>query len=70
MMADFSIQKYFPYDKKKVADEMVEKIREEFKIMLEELDWMDPQVNRNGREDQEGVQDHARGVGLDGFSGK
>jgi predicted metalloendopeptidase len=38
------LQKYFPYEKKKVADEMVERIREEFKLMLEELDWMDPQV--------------------------
>ncbi len=39
-----SLQKYFPYEKKKVADEMVERIREEFKIMLDELDWMDPEV--------------------------
>jgi hypothetical protein len=55
-----------------VADEMVEKIREEFKIMLEELDWMDPEVVRERdredvvreREDQEGLQEHAGGVGL------
>jgi len=49
---------------------MLEKIREEFKVMLDELDWMDPQVNGNCREDEEGVQDHAGGVGLDGSSGK
>jgi neprilysin len=35
-------KRYFPADKKEVADEMVEHIRQEFKLMLEELDWMDP----------------------------
>ena len=39
-----SPQRYFPYEKKQVADEMVERIREEFKIMLQQLDWMDPEV--------------------------
>jgi len=34
-------KKYFPVDKKAVADEMVTNIREEFKVMLDELDWMD-----------------------------
>jgi predicted metalloendopeptidase len=45
-------QKYFPYEKKKVADEMVEMIRDEFKIMLEELDWMDPEVGGDDGLDQ------------------
>ncbi len=45
-------QKYFPYEKKKVADEMVEKIRDEFRIMLEELDWMDPEVGGDDGLDQ------------------
>ncbi len=63
------MQKYFPYEKKKVADEMVERIREEFKIMLEELDWMDPEVgNGDGNDSQGGVQDHVLGARLDGFS--
>lgn len=34
-------QTYFPADKKDLADEMVVNIREEFRLMLEELDWMD-----------------------------
>jgi hypothetical protein len=52
---------------------MVERIREEFKSMLEELDWMDPEVGGYGGEDQgsEGdAQDHAEGAGLDGSCGK
>ncbi len=42
-----------------MADEMVEKIREEFKIMLEELDWMDSEVGADGA-DERGAQGHAR----------
>merc|ERR1711973_12604 len=34
-------KKHFPASKKDVADEMVANIRKEFKIMLDELDWMD-----------------------------
>jgi len=34
-------KKYFPANKKAVADEMVQNIRKEFKLMLDELDWMD-----------------------------
>jgi hypothetical protein len=45
---------------------MVERIREEFKIMLKELDRMDPEVGGYGGEDQGDAQDHAGGAGLDG----
>jgi len=34
-------KKYFPASKKAIADEMVKNIRSEFKLMLDELDWMD-----------------------------
>jgi len=34
-------RKHFPLDKKNIADEMVTKIKKEFKIMLDELSWMD-----------------------------
>jgi len=34
-------RKYFPLSNKKIADEMVKFIRKEFKLMLDELDWMD-----------------------------
>jgi len=34
-------RKYFPLENKNIADEMVQKIRKEFKIMLDELAWMD-----------------------------
>ena len=49
---------------------MLEKIREEFTVMLDELDWTDPQVSRYVGEDQGGVQCYAGRVGLDGSSGK
>jgi hypothetical protein len=49
---------------------MVERIREEFKMIREELDWMDPQVGRDGGEDQGGAQYHSGGDGLDGFPGR
>lgn len=32
---------HFPLEKKNIADEMVKYIRKEFKIMLDELEWMD-----------------------------
>jgi hypothetical protein len=48
---------------------MAEKIREEFKIMLEELDWMDPEEGWEGGEEQGRVQDNAGGAGRDGSSG-
>ncbi|XP_023343135.1 neprilysin-2 isoform X2 [Eurytemora carolleeae] len=34
-------KEYFPESAKKVADDMVKKIKKEFKIILDELDWMD-----------------------------
>ncbi|XP_023343223.1 neprilysin-2 isoform X2 [Eurytemora carolleeae] len=34
-------KKYFPESSKKIADDMVTNIRKEFKILLDELDWMD-----------------------------
>jgi len=34
-------RKYFPESKKVIVDEMVNNIRSEFKLMLDELDWMD-----------------------------
>jgi hypothetical protein len=46
--------------------EMKERIREDLKIMLDELDWMDPEVGGYGGEDQGGAQYHAGGPGLDG----
>ncbi len=45
---------------------MVERIREELNIILEELDWMDPEVGGVGGEEQGGVHDLAEEVGLDG----
>eukprot|EP00088_Acartia_fossae_P063834 TRINITY_DN7820_c0_g1_i2.p1 TRINITY_DN7820_c0_g1~~TRINITY_DN7820_c0_g1_i2.p1 ORF type:complete len:771 (+),score=167.12 TRINITY_DN7820_c0_g1_i2:291-2315(+) len=37
-------RKYFPLENKNIADEMVKYIRKEFKIMLDELDWMDQET--------------------------
>jgi len=37
---------YFPASQKAVADEMVENIRSEFKLMLDELDWMDDKTRQ------------------------
>ena len=34
-------RRYFPAENKDIADEMVRKIKAEFKLMLDELDWMD-----------------------------
>ncbi len=38
--------------------------------MLEELDWMDPEVGWDGEKDQGRVQDYAGGAGLDGTPGR
>lgn len=51
-------KRYFPYEKKQVADEMVEKIREEFKIMLEELDWMDPETKAKALKKADQITPH------------
>ena len=47
-------QKYFPEDKKNQADEMVVNLRKEFKIMLDELEWMDAatKASANAKVDQ------------------
>jgi len=37
---------HFPASKKAIADEMVKNIRTEFKLMLDELDWMDDETRQ------------------------
>jgi len=39
-------KKYFQSNAKEVADEMVKNIREEFKIMLDEVTWMDTETKK------------------------
>jgi len=41
---------YFPASKKAVADEMVSNIRQEFKLMLDELDWMDSKTKERAHD--------------------
>jgi len=43
------IRKYFNLDAKDVADKMVENIRAEFILMLDELDWMDKKTKARAR---------------------
>lgn len=38
------VKKYFKEDSKKIALEMVTDIREEFNIILKNLDWMDDET--------------------------
>ena len=40
------VRRYFPAEHKDVADEMMKKIKAEFKLMLDELDWMDAKTKR------------------------
>jgi predicted metalloendopeptidase len=51
-------KRYFPADKKQVADEMVEYIRKEFKTMLDELDWMDPVTKKKAHEKVDKMSSH------------
>jgi len=43
-------RQYFPIENKAVADEMVTTVREEFKLMLDELDWMDEKTRSKAHE--------------------
>jgi len=43
-------RQYFPIENKAVADEMVTTVREEFKLMLNELDWMDEKTRNKAHE--------------------
>ena len=40
-------KEYFPVESKKIAEEVVENLRNEFIIMLDELTWMDSQTKTN-----------------------
>ena len=51
-------KRYFPADKKEVADEMVEHIRKEFKLMLDELDWMDAATKVKANEKVDRMTSH------------
>jgi len=39
-------RKHFPLENKNIADEMVKYIRKEFKVMLDELEWMDDKTRK------------------------
>lgn len=52
------IRKYFDEDSKKKALEMVQDIREEFKKILEELDWMDETTKKAALEKAASMSTH------------
>ncbi len=55
-----------PGKKKKegLLEELVKNIREELSFMLDQLQWMDPQVRRKGRSDGGDGEEHKGGVQL------
>lgn len=52
------VRKYFDEDSKKKALEMVQDIREEFKKILEQLDWMDDVTKKAALEKAASMSTH------------
>merc|ERR1719481_248399 len=51
-------REHFNLDAKDVADQMVENVREEFKIMLDELDWMDSRTKARAQKKADQITPH------------
>jgi len=51
-------KEHFPLGDKEVADQMVENVREEFKIMLDELDWMDSHTKARAQKKADQITPH------------
>ncbi len=52
-------------NKEGLVEDLVKNIREEFSLMLDHLQWMDPQVRREGRAGGGDGEEHKGGVQLD-----
>jgi len=50
--------KYFPEEKKDLADKMVINIKQEFRIMLDELEWMDAATKANAHYKVDSMKPH------------
>jgi len=51
-------RKHFDLNAKDIADQMVENVREEFKNMLDELDWMDPLTKARAHKKADQITPH------------
>ena len=52
------VRNHFNHDVKDVVEQMVENIRAEFKLLLDELDWMDPKTKARAHKKADQIAPH------------